>query len=308
MVRPVLRDDGRSATGARAVTAKEERMTTHGKGTGGGRERMPHFRQSWNDLTDRRGVQPTVAYAVSLLLLLALWQIASMVVRTVYGNPFLPAPYAVFTQMIRNASGLGWDFLLTGWRLVLSILIALAVGVPVGLAIGHERVLDRYVSPMIYIIYPIPQVALILFLFLLFGTGNATKVALVTLVLFFQIVVSARGAAKNLPQEHLTSVRATGASRWQIYRHVVLPASLPDILTSVRVGIGLGMALLYIAETQSERGGGLGLFISRKIVFARDTAFAGIVAMALLGLVLYVLVDALERVLCRWKYAGRRRR
>jgi NitT/TauT family transport system permease protein len=283
-------------------------MNKNGTGSANRGGRMPRLRQSWNELTDRRGVQPTIAYAVSLLLLLALWEIASLVVRAVYGSPFLPAPSVVFRAMILNAPGLGWDFLLTGWRLVLSMLIALAIGVPVGLMIGHERILDRYLSPMIYIIYPIPQVALILFLFLLFGTGNATKVALVTLVLFFQVVVTARGAAKNLPQEHLTSVRATGATRWQVYRHVVLPASLPDILTSARVAIGLGMALLYIAETQSERGGGLGLFISRKIVFARETAFAGIVAMAILGLLLYLAIDFAEHVLCRWKYTGGRSR
>ena len=82
----------------------------------------------------------------------------------------------------------------------------------------------------------------------MFGIGNPVKVAIVAIALFFQLLVSARGAAKQIDAEHITSVLSAGASRFQVYRHVVIPETLPSILTSLRVSVGLGMAFLYIAE------------------------------------------------------------
>jgi NitT/TauT family transport system permease protein len=191
---------------------------------------------------------------------------------------------------------------------VLAILIAFFTGYPLGLLIGHERWLDRLISPMIYIVYPIPQVAFILLLFLVFGIGNPVKVAIVALALFFQLLVSARGAAKQIDAEHVTSVLSAGASRFQVYWHVVIPETLPSILTSLRVSVGLGMAFLYIAEISgsvSPGRGGLGAFIKASS-FNMTQQAAGIMAMALLGLLLYVIIDVIERVACRWRYTARR--
>ena len=247
-----------------------------------------------------------VTYTVSIVILLFLWQIASLTVASIYHTRFLPGPYEAFSQVVKNAAELQRHFFASAGRLLLAMLIALFLALPLGLLIGHEGVLDRFISPMIYITYPIPQVAFILFLFLVFGTGNVTKVVIVALVLFFQILVSARGAAKNIDEEHLTSVLSAGATRWQVYRHVILPASLPDILTSVRVSIGLGVAFLYIAETSAALGTGLGTFIKTRMLYAREQAFAGIVAMAILGLLLYVAIELLEHLLCRWKFVRQR--
>jgi len=72
------------------------------------------------------------------------------------------------------------------------------------------------------------------------------------------------------------------------------------------VSIGLGIAFLYIAETRAALGTGLGSFINKHMLFSRDRAFAGIVAMAFLGLLLYMAVDVIERIICRWKYVKRR--
>ena len=263
------------------------------------------FSQWVGRLEKRSLVQQILAYAASIIVLLFLWQMASLAVNGIHGLDLLPNPYQALSQVVKNAAELQRHFLISAWRLVLAILIALIISVPIGLFVGQERFLDRFVSPMIYITYPIPQVALLLVLFLIFGTGNATMVAMVTLVLLFQILVSARGAAKNIDEEYIISVLSAGAGRWQVYWHVVLPGALPAILTSVRVSIGLGVALLYIAET-TVMGGGLGYYIKDHMLFGRDRAFAGIVTLALLGLLLYILIDVLERAFCRWKYARRR--
>jgi len=249
-------------------------------------------------------------YVLSFAILLGLWWGASALVKEWKdGRELLPNPAKAISEMVRLANLWFPNFLVSAWRLILAILIAFSLGYPLGLLIGRERQLDELISPMIYIIYPIPQVAFILVLFLVFGIGDPVKVAIVALALFFQILISSRGAAKRIEETHITSVVSAGASRWQVYRHVILPATLPSILTSLRVSIGLGMAFLYIAETYvsiDPRRGGLGAFIRTQSAFNPAQAFAGILAMALLGLTLYVAIDLIERLVCRWRYTSRR--
>ena len=269
--------------------------------------RMGRTRRLLKALHERPYVWHVLRYAVAIAILLLIWWGASEIVEYVKGRAFLPNPIKAIAEMKRLGPTLFRNFWVSAWRLVTAMLIAFSLGYPLGLLIGHERRLDQLISPMIYIIYPIPQVAFILILFLLFGLGNPVKVAIVASALFFQILVSARGAAKQIELEHITSVLAAGASRWQVYWHVILPATLPSILTSLRVSVGLGMAFLYIAETTGAfdpRRGGLGSFIDSNI-YSGAQAFAGIMAMALLGLSLYILIELIERIVCRWKHVSR---
>jgi ABC-type nitrate/sulfonate/bicarbonate transport system permease component len=248
-------------------------------------------------------------YALSLGIVIGAWECASVIVEAVKGRAFLPNPVVAIREVIRLGPMLFTNFWISAARLIAAILIAFFAGYPLGLLIGHERKLDQLISPMIYLIYPIPQVAFILLLFLVFGIGNPVKIAIVALALFFQLLVSARGAAKQIDPEHVTSVLSAGGSRWHIYRHVILPATLPAILTSLRVSVGLGVAFLYIAEisgTVNVSRGGLGSFIKSNMLYSPPQAFAGILAMAFLGLILYVIIEILERVVCRWKYVGRK--
>jgi NitT/TauT family transport system permease protein len=257
---------------------------------------------------DRAFAGRVAIYVGSLALLLGLWEIASLVILQVKGVEYLPNPAKAIVEMNRLGPLLFRNFWTSAWRLVLAILIAFFTGYPLGLLIGRERWADRLISPMIYIVYPIPQVAFILLLFLVFGIGNPVKVAIVAIAIFFQLLVSARGAAKQIDPEHITSVLSAGASRFQTYWHVVIPETLPSILTSLRVSVGLGMAFLYIAEISgsvSPGRGGLGAFIKASSFNTTQQA-AGILAMALLGLLLYVIIDIIERVACRWRYTARR--
>jgi len=274
---------------------------------------MNRLRTIWNairtKLKDRSILGNISMYVLSIITVVIIWQIASVIVEAVKGRAFLPTPIQAMAEVIRLGPMLFRNFRISASRLVLAILIAFFTGYPVGLLIGHERRLDQLISPMIYLIYPIPQVAFILLLFLVFGIGNPVKVAIVAIALFFQLLVSARGAAKHIEREHVTSVLSAGGSRWQIYRHVILPATLPSILTSLRVSVGLGMAFLYIAEISGAvdvSRGGLGSFIKTNMMYSPPQAFAGILAMAVLGLALYIIIEVIERIVCRWKYVGRK--
>jgi NitT/TauT family transport system permease protein len=257
-----------------------------------------------------RSVGSRVAiYVASVVLLFGIWWAGSALILWIKGAQLLPNPVQAVSEMIRLGPLLFRNFWVSAWRLVLAILLAFTTAYPLGLMIGRERLLDSLASPMIYLLYPIPQVSFVLLLFLLLGFGNPVKVAIVAIAVFFQLLVSARGAAKQIDPEHITSVLSAGATRWQVYRHVIVPATLPSILTSLRVSIGLGMAFLYIAENSgvvSPDRGGLGAFIKQKMLYSPAVAFAGIVSMALLGLLLYFLIDLIERLVCRWRYTARR--
>ena len=259
-------------------------------------------------LKDRSVRTNVLMYLLSLVIVLIIWAVASVIVEAVKGRAFLPNPVRAMAEVVRLGPLLARNFWVSAWRLVLAILLAFCSGYPLGLLIGYERRLDQLISPMIYLVYPIPQVAFILLLFLVFGIGNPVKVAIVAIALFFQLLVSARGAAKHIEREHVISVLSAGGSRWHVYRHVVLPATLPSILTSLRVSVGLGVAFLYIAEISGSvdaSRGGLGAFIKTNMMYSPAQAFAGIMAMALLGMLLYAMIEIIERIVCRWKYVSR---
>ena len=133
------------------------------------------------------------------------------------------------------------------------------------------------------------------------GLGNAPKVVLITLVVFFQLLVTVRDAARAVPYESLQVMYSLNASGWQIYRHLIWPSCLPDVLTSLRIALGTAIAILFLAETFASQNG-LGYLILDSME-KRDYGemYAAIIAMGLLGLLLYEVVDLLEKRFVKWR-------
>ncbi len=257
----------------------------------------------------RRTLRQAFYYLLAIAVVIGLWWGVSWLLETVRGREILPSPGVTFVAAVENIGTLASAFGTSALRFLISLAVAFLLGLPLGLAVGFEPKLDRYLSPLIYLLYPMPPVALLLFLYLAFGLGEVVRLVVVVMALFFQVVVAAQGAAKYIVPSHVTAVRAAGATRGQVYRHVVLPATLPSVLTAARVSVGLGITMLYIAETKLGvllgPGAGLGRFIEY-YTFRGDISLAGVVGLALLGLLFYVVLELLERVLCRWKFVGAR--
>jgi NitT/TauT family transport system permease protein len=233
--------------------------------------------------------------AVGLLLM---WQLASMLL----GKPVLPAPGEVLLAFILALpEDLGRHLVVSAWRVVISVLMAVAAAVPTGLALGLSPTADRFAAPLIYLLYPIPKIVFLPVIILLLGIGNVSKVFIIAIILFFQILVVVRDEAANLRSELTASVRSLGAGRRAIFRFVYLPACLPAVLTSLRVSIGTAIAVLFFAESFATTSG-LGYYIIvetwGRLAYAE--MYAGVVAMSLLGLTLYFVVDGLERRFCPW--------
>ncbi len=235
---------------------------------------------------------------LAVLGLLVAWQLAAMAVD----KSVLPQPWQVLRAFVAELPReLGRHLLVSAWRVVASILVAVAAAVPAGLGLGLSPTASRLAAPVIYLLYPIPKIVFLPVVILLLGIGNLSKVFIIALILFFQMLVVVRDEAANIRPELIASVRSLGAGRRAIFRFVYLPACLPAVLTSLRVSIGTAIAVLFFAESFATTSG-LGYYIIVETWgrLAYAPMYAGVVAMSLLGLALYFVVDNLERQLCPW--------
>jgi ABC-type nitrate/sulfonate/bicarbonate transport system permease component len=230
--------------------------------------------------------------------ILAFWQLASMIVN----KPVLPPPWEVLRAFVLALpQELGRHMLVSAWRVVASIAVSITIAVPVGLGLGLSPTASRLAAPIIYLLYPIPKIVFLPVVLLLLGIGNLSKIFVISLILFFQVLVVVRDEAANLRPELIASVRSLGAGRRALFRYVYFPACLPAVLTSLRVSIGTAIAVLFFAESFATTSG-LGYYIIVETWGRLDYAgmYAGVVAMSLLGLMLYFAVDSIQRRLCPW--------
>ena len=169
---------------------------------------------------------------------------------------------------------------------------------------GRSKKADQLLSPALYTLYPLPKIVLLPILLTLLGLGSEPKIALIALTVFFQVVVVMRDAAKNIPEATLLSVRSLGARPWQLWRHVILPATLPELFTTLRVSSAVAIAVLFFAEAIAGSTG-IGYFIMNSWSMVNyPRMFAGVIALALLGVIIYEAFDIAERRLTRWKRAN----
>lgn len=246
-------------------------------------------------------VRRLLGYLGAAFILLLGWQLAALALDT----PALPEPLLAFAAFAEFAPMLLPHALLSLARVVAALALGTALAVPAGLAIGRSRKADALFAPLIFLTYPVPKIVFLPILLILLGLGNASKITLIAIIIFFQVLVTARDAARGVPESAVLSVRSLGATRFEIVRHVVFPAALPEIFTALRIGMGTAVAVLFFSETIAGTDG-LGWFIVDAwglINYPR--MFAGILAMALLGAVLYEGIDAVDRWATRWKGTAR---
>lgn len=239
-----------------------------------------------------------ITVAVTLLI----WEAAAHLLRL----SALPPASAVLVVFVRKLPGeLGRHLLASTGRTLASIALAALLATPLGLALGQSKALGRLFSPLIYILYPIPKIVFLPIVLLFLGMGDTSKVFLITLILWFQVLVVVRDEAGAIRPELIHSVRSLGAGRRALFRFVYLPACLPAVLTATRISIGTAIAVLFFAESFATTSG-LGYYIIVDTWGRLDYAsmYAGVIAMSLLGLALFFAVDRLERWLCPWTAGG----
>jgi len=235
---------------------------------------------------------------VVVIAFIPVWWAASLA----SGGRIIPDPPTVLSRFVLLLPTVIWRHALTRLaRIAAGLALALLTAVPAGLFAGRSRALDRAVSPLAYLLYPVPKIALLPVIMLLFGLTDTSKVIVVFLVLFFQLFLAARDAVKGIPEQYLISLRSLGAGRLQAARYVIWPALLPQVLSALRVGAGTALAVLFFAETFGTRQG-LGYFVMESWMrLAYPDMYAGILGLGLLGLAIFKSIDAVQRRACRWQ-------
>ena len=229
-----------------------------------------------------------------------------LLVAKLVALPIVPSPVAV-------AENIGGIFmkdiavhcLYSLLRIVLGLLAAIVVGVPMGILMGAFPRADRLLSPLVYLSYPVPKIALLPIVMLVFGVGELSKAGLLFLILVFQIVLAVRDGIRSSPEEAYYPLRSLGASFWVMLREVMLPASMPGFLTAVRVAMGTAISVLFFTETFGTQYG-MGYFIMDAWLRVNYLEmYSGIVVLSLTGLLIFGALDLAGRRLCRWQWRGR---
>jgi ABC-type nitrate/sulfonate/bicarbonate transport system permease component len=239
----------------------------------------------------------------AMLALLLLWQVLAVVVR----QQILPGPVEVINTLwkVTISGELLVHFGVSLWRVLASMLLSVLLAAPAGLVLGQSPRWNKIISPFIYWLYPIPKVVLVPVVLLFLGIGDAAKISIIFLILFFQILVLVRDAAASLRPELIQSVRSLGAGRRALFRYVYLPASLPAILTALRQSVGTAIAVLYVAEViATQYGLGYFIYMNGSTWLDYPAMYAGILAMSGMGFMLYFGIDGLEKLLCPWLKQG----
>ncbi|WP_428935355.1 ABC transporter permease [Streptomyces sp. ACT015] len=247
----------------------------------------------------RRGVELSLAAAVPLALVL-LWQLAAA--RGWIDDRVYPAPSTIAADgWHRAVAGQLWpDVAATLGRVLSGYVIGTAAGYALGLLMGSSALVRAALEPLLDALYVVPKLALLPVFLNMFGLGEGPQVALVAATVFFFVWISTMSAVLAVPSGHRDAGRVFGASRWQMFRHVLLPASLPAVLVGARIAAGVAV-LVIVASEQIAASDGLGhLIFDARALFENDVMFVGIVCVALLGVAFSELVRLLGRLLTPW--------
>jgi NitT/TauT family transport system permease protein len=196
---------------------------------------------------------------------------------------------------------LGIHAIASACRILEGLFIALLIAVPTGLLLANYPKINKICSPLLYFTYPVPKLALLPIVMLLLGIGEAAKIAMIVMILVFQLIVSIRDAALHIPREDFHVLISLGANKRQILRWITLPAILPETLTAIRVAIGTAASVLFFTETfGTDKGMGF-YIVDSWMRLAYGEMYAGIFVLSLLGFILFFTIDILEKRVCKWK-------
>lgn len=243
-------------------------------------------------------MRKTGSVVLASIALLLCWQLASWALD----KAFLPGPLASFQAFIALcAEGEMWpQFSISAVRVLASTALGVVLAVPLGMMCGRSERLYQISTPLVAILYPLPKVVFLPILVVLFGLGNLPKIVLITLIIFFQIFVVVCDAAHQLPQESVDSMHTMSCRVWDVFCHLLMPACLPSVLTSLRISVGSSIAVLFFAETFASFDGLGYLILDGMERREYPDMFAGIIGMALLGILLYECIYFVEKRFCRW--------
>ena len=242
--------------------------------------------------------------AAPVLLAAAIFVVAwqGIVVIGDYQTFILPGPVVVADRFVTGWTDgiIGPHFLMTLTEVALGLLIGSTAGILTGILLARSRLAARMLSPYIVAAQATPILALAPLIALWFGTGLGSRLLICALICFFPIAVGTMVGIRSVDPKLVEMGRSVRATRWQRLSRIEVPSALPQILGSMRVGVTLAVVGAIVAEwAGGDRGLGVLINLSRGSMFDIPLMFATLITIALLGVVLYLIVVAVERRLVR---------
>lgn len=236
----------------------------------------------------------------SPLLLLLMWELAAQ--ASLIDRRFFPPPSAI--------AGTAWRMIVslelfehigaTLRRVSVGYAIGAVPGVLLGLVLGLSVPLRRVLGPIFAALYPVPKIAILPLILLIFGVGDASKFVVIAIGVFFLMFYNTLGGVMQIPQIYLDVANNAGATRFQTFRRIALPSALPSIFTGLKLAAGSSYIIIAAAEFLGARSG-VGFFIwASWQTFAVSRMFVGIVVISVMGYLTILALEALERRVVPW--------
>jgi NitT/TauT family transport system permease protein len=251
----------------------------------------------WRWLRQRSGM---IAMFIALFLL---WEFAVKL----FGikEYLLPPPSKIWSEFLKRQSTVMNGAWTTTVEIIGGYLLAVAVSIPLAMAIAYSRFVENSIYPVIVFLQIIPKIAIAPLFIIWFGFGLFPKLLIVFLLCFFPIVVSSVAGFKSVDPDVMDFARSTGASASRMFFKIRLPQALPEIFTGLKIGAALSATAAVVAEfVASDRG--LGYLLQQyNGQLETPMVFAIIVLLSIIGLAIYYFVELVERLVIPWHVAQR---
>jgi NitT/TauT family transport system permease protein len=240
--------------------------------------------------------------SIAVILFLITWEAFGNWFQIV--NPmFMSAPSLVFNAGFQMfASGEIWnDLYISGIEFAWGYALSVVFAVPFGIAIGWYKRFAYVCDPFVNAMNATPRIALLPLVIIWLGIGILSKIGIIFLGAVFPLLINTRDGVKTTPANLLTAARSFGASEWMIFKSVVLPSTVPFILTGLRLAVGRALIGVMVGELYAATAG-IGFMITvAGATFQTDKVFVGVLIFAISGMTLTEVLDRIERRFDRWR-------
>jgi ABC-type nitrate/sulfonate/bicarbonate transport system permease component len=271
---------------------------------------MSTIEVSLPDNADKSSLEPTPRMTIwrsgkwlgllSVLLYFAAWFAVTAQGFNLVRPIKFPSPIMVVQAAVRTADLIPLDALATVSRVLFGFIVGTLLGLGLGLAMSYNKKVYYFFDPLVESIRPVPVIAMIPFFLMWFGIGEVGKLLLITLGVFAIIVVSTVEAIKNVPKIYVLAAQTLGASKLQLFRTVLVPAIVPQLIGPMRVAAALSFTLVVAAEFMGANAGlGFRILEARRL-FNTDVIMLGVVLIGILSAIADALIRRGAAYLTRW--------
>ena len=237
----------------------------------------------------------TPLYGIAMIVIL--WWGLSFAI----GSNMVPTPYDTLKELVKLfQQNFLFHIIYSFYRIISSVTMSLLIGIPVGILLGVNKYIDKIVSPITYLLYPIPKIAFLPIFMVVFGIGDKSKIILMITIIIFQIIIVTKDGVKEIDKDILISAKVMHFNWIDMIIKVILPAILPKVFSALRVSIGIAISALFFSENYATRYG-LGYFIMNSwSMVDYKGMFAGVLALSIMSLIIFKIIDYLEKKICLW--------